>query len=166
LKNSIWVLKHSILNFSPQIEFSLPIRPSLFENTLSDFFNLVYLIFLNYSMTTSWVFWYTLLTNIYFLFSFNIFLFFLYFIFFSFFLIFCLFGTSKWVTTDALSLQYLRSNDLLSTLCSKFVKTNELFFKTNLLKALSSVDLKLYLHNSSLIQNYDPTVYSSVNLKS
>jgi hypothetical protein len=126
------------------------------------------LIFLNYSTTTSWVFWYTLLTNIYFFIFFkHFFYFFLYFLyFFYFFLIFCLCGTSKWVTTDALSLQYLRSKGLLSSLCSKFVKTNELFFKTNLLKAFSSVNLKLYLHNSSFIQNYDPTVYNSVNLKS
>jgi len=36
LKNSNWVLKHTILNF-PQIRFSLPIRSSLIENALLKF---------------------------------------------------------------------------------------------------------------------------------
>jgi hypothetical protein len=54
----------------------------------------------------------------------------------------------KWVTTDALSLQYLQTKDWLSDLHSMFVKANKLFFKTKLLKAFSLVDLKLYLFSN------------------
>jgi hypothetical protein len=39
---------------------------------------------------------------------------------------------------------------LLSALHNKFIKINELFFKTNLLKAFSLVDLKLYLCSNLL----------------
>ena len=56
------------------------------------------------------------------------------------------------VTTNATSLRCLQSNDLSSALCSKFVKINELFFKTNLLQAFILVDLKLCFCSSPLIK--------------
>jgi hypothetical protein len=88
---------------------------------------------------------------------------FLHFLFSPFFFFFAYVGSpKKWVTTDALSLQYLRSKYKLSALHSKFVKANELFFKTKFLKALSSSVFLAILFN----QNYDQIIYSLVNLKS
>jgi hypothetical protein len=51
-------------------------------------------------------------------------------------------------TTLIEPLQHLLSKDLLSALYSKFVKINKLFFKTNLLAAFISVDMKLCLYNN------------------